>query len=574
MRSALAAGGVAAVVFEVVSAYWTGWPGPRPAPVYVISPTVVLVAYLAVGFIAWQRYPRERIGLLLTIAGYAWLLPSLTNLHAALPFTLGLVVANVYQASLVHLALAWPYGRLRSRFDRFLVVWIYVWNVANIAAGLLFWNPHTQGCGAACPANLLLIDPSATLYNDVGTIASIVGIANTVLVVALVVTHWIQATGFARSAMTRLVCVAVPIAAYVTIANLPDNAGLSNFAVYGIGPLMLALAPVAYAIGMFRARAARGAVGNALVVLEPGPSPARLREALAKALGDPLLQIAFRQPDGRLYLGTDGEAVKPTELPAGRTATFLDAHGDAVLITDEQLEHEPDLLRVTTAAASMAIEYGRLQAEVEAQLAQVRASRARIVEAGDAERRRLERDLHDGAQQRLVTLTLALGMARDRAEGVDPELESLIGSASSEARAALVELRELARGIHPAVLTETGLRGAVQALVERTPFTTTITDVPDMRFAPGVEATAYFVVSEALANVAKHARATRAEVAIRQSDGHLAVRICDDGTGGARLDGGSGLRGLADRVASVGGVLRVDSPPGAGTRLEADIPCR
>ena len=172
-----------------------------------------------------------------------------------------------------------------------------------------------------------------------------------------------------------------------------------------------------------------------------------------------------------------------------------------------------------------------------------------------------------------MTLSLALGMARDRAAGADPELEALIEAAGKEAREALTELRELARGIHPAVLTETGLTGAVQALVERSPVAATITAVPDGRFPAAIEATAYFVVSEALANVAKHAMADCAQVTIRRRPGRLVVEVSDDGAGGARAGGGSGLRGLADRVASVGGVLRVDSPPGGGTRLEADLPC-
>ena len=162
-------------------------------------------------------------------------------------------------------------------------------------------------------------------------------------------------------------------------------------------------------------------------------------------------------------------AVDPAQPDPGRAVVPLAGAQEAVLVYDAGLELEPQLVRLTAAAASMALEHSRLQAEVQAQLELVRASRARIVEAGDAERRRLERDLHDGAQQRLVTLTLALGMARSRAAGVDPELESLIESASKEAKEALTELRELARGIHPAVLTETGLAGAIQALVERSP---------------------------------------------------------------------------------------------------------
>jgi signal transduction histidine kinase len=253
--------------------------------------------------------------------------------------------------------------------------------------------------------------------------------------------------------------------------------------------------------------------------------------------------------------------------------TPLTEAGDAVLVHDQGLEQEPQLVRLTASAASMALEHARLQAAVQAQLEQVRASRARIVEASDAERRRLERDLHDGAQQRLVTLSLALGMAREHAADADPALQALIESARKEAREALLELRELGRGIHPAVLTETGLPGAIQALAERSPVSITITEVPPRRFPAAIEATAYFVVSEALANVAKHARADAADVTIRELPGRLVVQVADDGAGGARAEGGSGLRGLADRVASVGGVLRLDSPPGCGTRLEADIPC-
>jgi signal transduction histidine kinase len=164
-------------------------------------------------------------------------------------------------------------------------------------------------------------------------------------------------------------------------------------------------------------------------------------------------------------------------------------------------------------------------------------------------------------------------MARDRAAEADPALGSLIDSASKEAREAIIELRELARGIHPAVLTQTGLAGAVQALAERSPIPITISEVPQQRFPAAIEATAYFVVSEALANVAKHSQASTARVAIRTVPDSLVVTVSDDGSGGATPDGGSGLRGLSDRVAAVGGRLRIDSPPGAGTRLEADIPC-
>ena len=310
------------------------------------------------------------------------------------------------------------------------------------------------------------------------------------------------------------------------------------------------LGPVLFVISTVRARTARGALGTAIVDLEPGAPPGRLRDTLARALGDSTLQLAFRGQDG--FTDTAGHAVDPARPDPGRAVVPLAGAQEAVLVCDAGLELEPQLVRLTAAAASMALEHSRLQAEVQAQLELVRASRARIVEAGDAERRRLERDLHDGAQQRLVTLTLALGMARGRAAGVDPELETLIESATKEAKEALTELRELARGIHPAVLTETGLAGAIQALAERSPVATTITEVPRERFPAVIEATAYFVVSEALANVAKHARASTAQVSIRRLPGRLAVQVSDDGVG--RGQAGTWLRtGRAGGPGGVGG---------------------
>jgi signal transduction histidine kinase len=214
-----------------------------------------------------------------------------------------------------------------------------------------------------------------------------------------------------------------------------------------------------------------------------------------------------------------------------------------------------------------------LDAQLRARLDELRASRARIVEAGDAERRRLERDLHDGAQSRLVALALLLRTARIRA-GDDGELAGLLERAQEELQTSLAELRELARGIHPAVLTDRGLEPALQALVARAPVPVSVeAELPEP--LPGaVESAAYFVVSEALANVAKYAQATSASVAVRRSNGRVTVDVSDDGVGGADAARGSGLRGLADRVAALDGTLSVDSPAGRGTRLHAEIPAR
>jgi len=245
----------------------------------------------------------------------------------------------------------------------------------------------------------------------------------------------------------------------------------------------------------------------------------------------------------------------------------------AALVYDASLLEDPELVRAAGAAARMALENARLQAELRAQLAEVRASRARIVEAGDAERRRLERDLHDGAQQRLLGIRLALRLARGELGQNVSAAEELLGEAEAEIEQTLVELRALARGIHPAVLTEEGLRPAVETLARRASLPVHVEALPGSRLPPAVEAAAYFVASEALANVAKHASATGVTIAIRRENDSLVIHIADDGVGGADPVSGTGLVGLRDRVEALNGSLRVESPPGHGTRLHAEIPC-
>ena len=566
---------IAGAIAAAGSLAWSGWPPHSDYLPILICYEVIGSSYLVAGIAAWVRWPASRLGLLFTIAGYLYLLPYiLVNLANPVAFTIGNLGQGIYTAAVAHLGLAWPTGRLRSRFECGVVIAEYVTAVGFSTAAIVFWNPAFSGCDASCPANVLLVgDGSRSAGNAINTIGGFVGLVLTGIVLTLIVRHWRSARGWSRRAMVPLVWLAVAVGIEQIVTGGVLNLPLSSLVSFGLAPLVMLAGPVLFVISTIRARTAGGALGTAIVDLGQGASPARLREALARALGDSTLQLAFRRPDESGYLDTAGRAVDVDRPGSGRVVARVAGSDEAVLVYDEGLALEPQLVKLTAAAASMALEHARLQAEVQAQLEQVRASRTRIVEAGDAERRRLERDLHDGAQQRLVTLSLALGMARDRAAQADPELGSLIESASKEAREALTELRELARGIHPAVLTETGLTGAIQALAERSPVATTITAVPDGRFPAAIEATAYFVVSEALTNVAKHAMAGSAEVAICQRPGRLVVEVSDDGAGGARPEGGSGLRGLADRVASVGGVLRMDSAPGCGTRLEADLPC-
>jgi signal transduction histidine kinase len=268
---------------------------------------------------------------------------------------------------------------------------------------------------------------------------------------------------------------------------------------------------------------------------------------------------------------------RPVPLPTedeSRAMTRIDRGGRtiAALVHDAALVQRPGSMTSVAAATGLALENEHLHAELRAQLADVQASRARIVTAADAERRRVERDLHDGAQQRFVTLALALRLARSRAGDEDPELTEMLDHAGHELERGLSELRELARGIHPTVLTEDGLSAAIDVLVERSavPVTAAVTE---RRCGSAIETAAYYVVAEAITNVAKHAPRSTARVIVTHEAGALEVEIRDDGPGGAEASPGSGLQGLADRVAAVGGRFSVDSPAGSGTTVRAVIPC-
>ena len=214
----------------------------------------------------------------------------------------------------------------------------------------------------------------------------------------------------------------------------------------------------------------------------------------------------------------------------------------------------------------------RLHADLRTRLEQLRRSRLRVMEAADAERRRLERNLHDGAQQGLATLAVELAMLAEYLES-DPEAKRLLAHAQDELAGSLDELRELARGIHPAVLTDHGLAIALDALAERTPFPVRLAIEPGDGLPERIEVAGYYVVSECLANTAKYAQASEATVAVSRSNDHVVIEVADNGVGGASRDGGSGLRGLMDRVEALGGTLELTSPIGLGTRVRAEIPC-
>jgi signal transduction histidine kinase len=330
---------------------------------------------------------------------------------------------------------------------------------------------------------------------------------------------------------------------------------------------LITLVPFAFLLGLLRSSLSRAGAVSTLVERVGTTS---VRDALAEALGDPRLALAYWLPEPGRYVDAAGH---PFELPPDRAVTELEHDGArvAAIVHDPALLQEPALVRTAGAAAGLAVRNERLDAELRARYEELRASRARLVAAGDAARRQIERDLHDGAQQHLVSLALTLRLARSSA-GDETRTAQLIDSALEQLKLGLAELRELARGIHPAVLTERGLEAALAGLAARAPVPVRVDSRLGARLPPAVESAAYFVVAEALTNVAKYARASAAEVSVRREDGHVVIAVADDGVGGADAAKGSGLRGIADRVAALDGSVALDSPPGGGTRVRAELP--
>jgi signal transduction histidine kinase len=336
-------------------------------------------------------------------------------------------------------------------------------------------------------------------------------------------------------------------ASVVTLLDRTARSGLILPDVNKLGAPAGGVAAAAAGAIVFGACAARPRrqvrMSDLVLALTDVPSADRLQGAVSRALGDPSVLVGVWRPDVATFVGTDGLPLDPPEPGSGREATYLErADGPlAVVVHDQALLDDPGLLASVTAAVRLAIENDRLQEEVLAQLREVQESRTRIVEAAYAERKRLERDLHDGAQQRLVSTALALRMARSSVQ--DPEVDAQLDAAVQELQAAIGELRDLARGMYPAVLADEGLPAALWSLADRCPVPTAVGNVPTRRLAPAVEAAAYFVVAEALTNVAKYAEATRVDVSVTEQDGVLAVEVVDDGKGGARATTGGGLAG-------------------------------
>jgi signal transduction histidine kinase len=531
-------------------------------------------AFIGTGIYTWMRQPENRLGALMTAVGFSACLAGLRVSTEPWVFIVGLLFITSQWALLFHMLLAFPGGILRTGFERVLVGAMYFSALVAHPVLTLFQDTTRQGF----PENPLLIDADVD-FGDLARARVWFTLALLVALAVILAQRWSAARGSQRHALTPVLVSGGIVIFLLGIWYAGLLAGLDEDVVQGLEDaryIVLATVPFAFLAGLVRSRVAEASAVSEVVARLGDPALRRrgVCHALDQALGGTSLEIAYLDDEDGTYANCAGDRVEIPPNDPRREAVPLEAGGEAVAVLthDATREDERELVRTVAAAATLALENERLADELRAKVDELSASRARIVESSDATRRRLERDLHDGAQQRLVSLALSLRILGSRLDG-DPESARELENARRELDHALEELRELARGIHPSLLSDRGLDAALESLAHRAPLPVELGLRPGERLPERVESASYFVVSEALTNVAKYARATHATVNVTRDDGRVMVEVSDDGVGGADPSDGSGLRGLLDRVAALGGRLEVDSEPGHGTTIRAEIPC-
>jgi signal transduction histidine kinase len=538
-------------------------------PLAVVS-RAVGGSFIACGLIAWQRRPDTRTGPLMTVTGFLFAIQApLASADWSVAFTLGEITANWWLIPFTMLVLGFPSGRLTSTLDRLILAGFMLGGVILQIVWLFFLAFPPDG-----PQNAILLADDPGLADAIDTFQRGFNGSLGVLLGVVAVGRWWRAAAPLRRLL--LPTLAGGVAALVLGVQAVESVVTGDWmrASAEITAVLLVAVPLAFLLGILRTQLARAGMADLVVALQQAPDAARLRGLLARSLGDPSLVLVYWLPGFECYVDTAGQPVVLPVEGSGRAATVIDRDGEpvAALVHDAALAYEPALLEVVCAATNVTLERERLQAELASRVEELAGSRKRLVEAGDAARRQIERDLHDGAQQRLVSLAIALRMTEDRIHDDPDTAASLVAAARQEVTESLAELRELARGIHPHVL-EHGLEIALQSLATRSPTPVSLDIGLEERFPDHVELAAYFVASEGLANVGKYADASSATIRVARTTGGMVIEVVDDGCGGADNTSGSGLRGLADRVEALGGRLVVASPPGEGTVLTAELPC-
>ena len=565
-RPAVLAGlAVAAWAAAATTVLLAGTHTPDPVPlVQALLFVWMILTYSTAGLVAWWRRPESRFGPLMVIAGFAAFLSSLSFANHHLAFTIGQLLDLVLVPLVLHMLLAFPTGRLEGRFERVLVMTTYVVTLGGQLVRMVLGEEPNSLAVTTAPDDVLLLALRVHLV-----LVSALALCGVVVVVVRRLRGHALRRPLALLIYSFALCLVM--IAFLLITAVFGRHGfvtIQRLTLFSIG-----LAPVAFLAGLLDARLTRSAVADLFVALRAHPAPADLRDALAKALRDPSLSLVYWLPEFDLWSDLDGRPVTVPEQTRQRAATMIERDGKhiAALLHDPALNDEPELLAAVGAAAGIALENGQLHAELRARLDELHQSRARVIEAGQSERKRLERNLHDGAQQRLVALSVELALL-ERRVGSDPEVAARLVRAREEIGVSLAELRDVARGLHPAALTQQGLAVSLRSMTGRSAVPVALTVELDGRLPEQVEIACYYVVSECLANVGKHARATQVSVSVVRSPAGVVVEVVDDGIGGADIASGSGLLGLMDRVQALGGRLDVEPAPGGGTAVRAELP--
>jgi signal transduction histidine kinase len=568
--AALAFAGITAVVGAQ-----NGAPGR-----FIVLDTLFGLTFALAGFVAWERRPDVPYGPLLLTASFLWFVGTYAP-TGWMPFSwLGFSFERYYDVILAVIVLTFPGITLRAGSR--LALGLLAGGFAVRTASRLF-------VGCSCVENPIALIQSDDLFEALQAITSGLIAVSAVSIAGLALYRLIGSAPAARAVFWP-VAIGGMVAALVAAWDASD---LIVFIQTGHDIVQLpepwdevvawsltaavAMVPIGYLVGVLRLRARRGPLASLAIQLDQRPGPTDLESALREALGDRSAQLFIWETDHERWLDAGRQPVPPPVETQEQLLTTLQREGSpvAAILHDRALLEDPGLIAATTALLRLALDNERLAAEVREKLEQVKSSRARLVETAEAERRRIERDLHDGAQQRLIAVALSLQEARAQAARTSPSAAFLsrLEDTADELMAAIDELRELARGIHPVVLTEDGLALAVSGLARRAIVPVELDLAIEGRLPATVESTAYFVVAEALTNIARHARATNAFIRMERHNDHLEIDISDDGIGGADISRGSGLRGLADRLDAISGILTIDRSPQGGTQVKARIPC-
>jgi signal transduction histidine kinase len=551
---------------------WASWPWLPGDGFTEVVYVAIGVAFVLTGVVMRSEVAQHRNGALFVAVGLLWLAGHMNARVTGVLPALGWAIRPLDELVLIVILMRYPASRIADRRTRWAVV-------ATVAAVLtpfylsgILWDPYTDGWARTFWwPTVFSVNDAAHRLSEIYLITSLLA---AVVVVVLVVRRFVLSRGLGRRELFPVLVTAAAVGvAYVArgAVQLAQGSEDIGWQLELASSLVVLMIPVAFAATALRRRLDRSAVADLLLAIPQPATIAAVRDGLRQVLIDPSLQVYVWLPDRQTY--TDGvEALDALDHEGRLRRDVTDGRGGhlAVVLLDPALERRADVVNAVVRAAALSLENARLHAELLAQLQELAQSRTRIVEAGLAQRRQVERDLHDGAQQRLLALAATIGRAATAT--ADPAVQDLMGQARGELRQALKELRDLARGIHPAVLEQVGLGAAIETITESMPLPVHVT-VQTERLPGAVESTAYFVISEALTNIVKHAAATHAEVTVRRHDGTVHIAVTDNGTGGASPTGGGGLAGLIDRLAAFGGCLDLDSPAGAGTRLTVELPC-